>query len=176
MNQGCLEIVAESGFSCQISRSDKNMHGIPVSGESGMTYWKTNKNQWSFLTFKLESWFVKDDSNASFHSWMGVPMVAGEKVFGLINLENRKPNFYTEEHAALAQTFANQAGIAIEKAQLYQAALRAAERRAVLHRISQDIVRFNQDPEQIYAAIHDAACKLMSCDVFMIILRDADKK
>ena len=99
-------------------------------------------------------------------------MVAGDKVFGLLNLENRKPNFYTEEQAALVQTFANQAGIAIEKAQLYQDALRAADRRAVLHRISQDIVRFNQDPEQIYAAIHEAACKLMSCDVFMIILRD----
>jgi GAF domain-containing protein len=103
---------------------------------------------------------------------MAVPMIAGDKMFGLLNLENRKPNFYTEEHAALAQTFANQAGIAIEKAQLYQDALRAAERRAVLHRISQDIVRFNQDPEQIYAAIHEAACQLMACDVFMIILRD----
>jgi transcriptional regulator with GAF, ATPase, and Fis domain len=103
---------------------------------------------------------------------MGVPMVAGGKLFGLLHLENREPNAYTEEHAALAQTFANQAGIAIEKAQLYQDALRAADRRAVLHRISQDIVRFSQDSEQIYAAIHEAAWKLMPCDVFMIVLRD----
>jgi GAF domain-containing protein len=99
-------------------------------------------------------------------------MVAGDKVFGLLNLENQKPSFYTEEQAALVQTFANQAGIAIEKAQLYQDALQAADRRAVLHQISQDIVRFNQDPEQIYAAIYEAACRLMSCDVFLIILRD----
>ena len=53
--------------------------------------------------------------------------------------------------------------------------LRAAERRAVLHRISQDIVRFSQDSEQIYAAIHEAASKLMPCDVFMIMLRDETK-
>ena len=46
----------------------------------------------------------------------------------MIHLDHRKPNFYTEEHAALVQTFANQVGIAIEKTQLYQAALRAAER------------------------------------------------
>ena len=102
-------------------------------------------------------------------------MAAGDKVFGLINLENRKPNFYTEEYAAISQTFANQAGIAIEKAKLYQDALRSAERRAVLHRISQDIVRFSQDSEQIYTAIHEAASKLMSCDVFMIRLRDETK-
>ena len=102
-------------------------------------------------------------------------MVAGENVLGLINLESEKPDFFTEEHAAILQTFANQAGIAIEKAQLYQDALRAAERRAVLHRISQDIVRFTQDPEQIYAAIHGAAEKLMRCDVFIISLRDEKK-
>ncbi len=66
-------------------------------------------------------------------------------------------------------------GIAIEKAQLYQDALRAAERRAVLHRISQDIVRFTQDSEQIYTAIHEAAEKLMRCDVFIIALRDKKK-
>jgi len=45
----------------------------------------------------------------------------------------------------------------------------------VLHRISQDIVRFTQDSEQIYTAIHGAAEKLMRCDVFIIFLRD-DKK
>src|SRR6185503_9451760 len=75
----------------------------------------------------------------------------------------------------ILQTFANQAGIAMEKAQLYEAALRAAERRAVLHRISQDIVRFTQDSEQIYAAIHGAAEKLMRCDVFIISIRDEKK-
>ncbi|MGZ9226928.1 MAG: GAF domain-containing protein, partial [Anaerolineales bacterium] len=77
--------------------------------------------------------------------------------------------------AGILHTFANQAGIAIEKAQLYQDALRAAERRAVLHRISQDIVRFTQDSEQIYTAIHEAAEKLMRCDVFIIALRDEKK-
>ncbi|HEX6033470.1 MAG TPA: GAF domain-containing protein, partial [Anaerolineales bacterium] len=102
-------------------------------------------------------------------------MVAGEKVFGLINLESEKPNFFMEEHASVLQTFANQAGIAIEKAGLYQDALRAAERRAVLHRISQDIVRFSQNSEQIYAAIHEAAEKLMRCDVFVISLQNEKK-
>ncbi len=105
-----------------------------------------------------------------------VPMVAGDKVFGLIVLESQKPNFFTEEQTGILQTFANQAGVAVEKAQLYQDALRAAERRAVLHRISQDITRSTQDSEQIYAAIHEAAEKLMRCDVFIIALRDEKKR
>jgi len=171
MNHGCQEVVAKSGF--------------PDGWHPGQKYFR-DPNQWTewsnlpenqqkplvLADIQNESWFIKDDTNASFHSWIGAPMVAGHKVFGLLNLENQKPNFYTEEHAALVQTFANQAGIAIEKAQLYQDALRAADRRAVLHRISQDIVRFSQDAQQIYVAIHEAAEKLMPCDVFMIILRD----
>ncbi|HEY3477004.1 MAG TPA: GAF domain-containing protein, partial [Anaerolineales bacterium] len=103
---------------------------------------------------------------------MTMPLAAGEQVFGLIHLHSHRPGFFTEEHAGLIQTFAAQAGIAIEKAQLYQDAVRAAERRAVLHRISQDIVRVTQDSEQIYLAIHEATEKLMRCDVFVLSLRD----
>jgi len=174
MNHGCREVVAESGFPGPQRIGQK----YPWEPDKWETWSRLSEHQQKPMVFsdiQTEDWFVKDDNNASFHSWIGVPMIAGDKAFGLLNLENRQPNYYTEEHAALAQTFANQAGIAIEKAQLYQAALRAAERRAVLHRISQDIVRFNQDPEQIYVAIHEAACKLMSCDVFMIVLRDEIK-
>ncbi len=171
VSQGCQEVVAESGFPAS-QRLGKKYPWDPSQQGQWRNLCENQQKPMVFPDIQTEGWFVKDDNNASFHSCIGVPMVAGDKVFGLLNLENRKPNFYTEEHAALAQTFANQAGIAIEKAQLYQDALRAAERRAVLHRISQDIVRFTQDSEQIYAAIHEAACKLMPCDVFMIILRN----
>jgi GAF domain-containing protein len=134
--------------------------GFPADWRIGQTYSESQSvGEWSNLPenrqkpliasdIQTEDWFVKDDNNAAFHSWIGVAMVASEEVFGLLNLESRTPNFYTAEQAALVQTFANQAGIAIEKAQLYQDALRAADRRAVLHRISQDIVRFNQDPNK----------------------------
>ncbi|MFN3335595.1 MAG: GAF domain-containing protein, partial [Caldilinea sp.] len=82
---------------------------------------------------------------------------------------------YTAQDAEFAFAIANQAAIAIGNAKLYQEALRAAERRAILHRISQDIVRFTQDAEQIYAAIHEAAAKLMPCDVFLISLINNNK-
>lgn len=53
--------------------------------------------------------------------WMSVPLIAYERVIGFINLESRQPATYNEEHAALVQTFANQAAIAIENARLYEA-------------------------------------------------------
>jgi PAS domain S-box-containing protein len=170
--QNCLEIVAIR------DHPEGNKHlGLKYSWDASAwgewnDFWQDHYRPMIVADVRSEPRFVKRAGSEYIRSWMGVPIVVEDKVFGLINLDHRAQNFYTKEHAAVVQTFANQAGIAIEKAQLYEAALRAAERRAVLHRISQDIVRFSQDAEQIYDAIHEATRKLMTCDVFIITLRD----
>lgn len=120
----------------------------------------------------FETW----DGTEYIRSWMGIPMTAQDKVIGYINLDSRRINRFTKQDAVLAQTYANSAAIALGNANLYQEAVRAAERRAVLHRISQDIVRFGKDLAQIYAAIHEAASRLMPCDVFLILIKDNSKK
>jgi len=52
-------------------------------------------------------------------SWLGVPMLIGERPVGMITLDKCQPGFYTQEHARLAQAFAAQAAIAIENARLF---------------------------------------------------------
>jgi PAS domain S-box-containing protein len=101
-----------------------------------------------------------------------IPLIARGKVIGVLNIESSRPDAYKEEDESLLTALGNSAAISLENARLYQDAVEAAERRAVLHRISQDIVRFGQDFEQIYIAIHEAAGKLMPCDVFTISLKD----
>jgi PAS domain S-box-containing protein len=108
-------------------------------------------------------------------SFLAIPLIVKNQVMGLITLDSYQAARFTAEDEELAMAIANHAGIAIENAQLYQEAVQAAERRAVLHRISQDIVLFSQDTEQVYKAIHEAASKLMPCDVFLLVLRDEIK-
>ena len=110
----------------------------------------------------------------SVRSFMVIPLVYKGIPIGFATLDSIQVNRYSQEDAQFAFAIANQAAIAIGNARLYQDALRASERRAVLHRISQDIVRFTQDLEQIYVSIHEAAGKLMSCNVFRIALRSKD--
>ena len=174
VKHGCLELVAESGHLKDKSIIRKSAWNSK-RWEDWKDIWKDQFRPLILSDVQSDSGRTEGENRQSIRSWMRIPMVAGEKVFGLINLESKKLDFFTEEHAGILQTFANQAGIAIEKATLYQDAVRAAERRAVLHRISQDIVRFTQNSEQIYTAIHEAAAKLMPCDVFIISLRD-DRK
>ena len=103
-----------------------------------------------------------------------VPLIARGRVIGVLDVESTQPDAYNEEDESLLSALANSAGTSLENARLYQSAIQAADRRAVLHRISQEIVRFGQDFEQIYLAIHEAAEKLMACDVFIISLRDEE--
>ena len=64
--------------------------------------------------------------------WLGVPLVVKGIVIGLLNLDKAQPNYYTQHHAEIALSFAQQAAIAVENAQLYtRATLEIDERRQV---------------------------------------------
>ena len=105
-------------------------------------------------------------------SFLLIPLIANEQAIGLITLDHTRPGFFTGRDVETGVAIADNASIAVTNARLYQEALRATERRAVLHRISQEITRFSQDTEQVYTAIHESAGKLMPCDVFIIALHD----
>ena len=51
-------------------------------------------------------------------SWLGVPLLYGDRVTGIITLDKQERNFYSATHARSALAFAAQAAIAIENAKL----------------------------------------------------------
>lgn len=52
-------------------------------------------------------------------SWLGVPLVAKDKVLGIISLTRREVAAFSPEDATLVSAFAGQAAIALENARLY---------------------------------------------------------
>jgi GAF domain-containing protein len=54
-------------------------------------------------------------------SWLGVPMLAGEQVLGIINVQAYCPHVWNEEDEQLLFTIADQIAVAIENARLYEA-------------------------------------------------------
>jgi signal transduction histidine kinase/CheY-like chemotaxis protein/HPt (histidine-containing phosphotransfer) domain-containing protein len=55
-------------------------------------------------------------------SWLGVPLLFGDRLTGMLTLDKKQPGFYRREDAQLAVAFAAQAAIALENAHLYSAA------------------------------------------------------
>ena len=56
---------------------------------------------------------------AGIRSWLGVPLLIGNRLIGMLALDKRRPGFYTQEQARLAEAFAAQAAIAIENGRLF---------------------------------------------------------
>ncbi len=52
-------------------------------------------------------------------SWLGVPILAGEKVIGTINLESVNTNAFSESDVRLLSTIASSMGVALENARLF---------------------------------------------------------
>lgn len=110
-------------------------------------------------------------------SWLGVPLVASGEVIGVIALEKIEANFYTPEQIQVAMTFASQAAVGLENANLYQESVRRtieldrrSQRLAMLNRLSMELSK-SLDVTQIlgFAAreLHQAiGCSSISALLF----------
>ena len=71
-------------------------------------------------------------------SWMGVPLLARDRVIGMIALDKHEVGFYTRRHARVAAAFAHQAAMAMENARLYTAAQRQLSERERVEKLLAD--------------------------------------
>jgi len=74
-------------------------------------------------------------------SWLGVPLITKGQVVGVLALEKTEPHFYASELMQLATTFASQAAVAIDNANLFEESVRRA---AELDERSQRLALLNQ--------------------------------
>lgn len=70
--------------------------------------------------------WIRLDETRDARSWLGVPLTVGDQILGELGVTHTLADFYNQELAEVAQTFANQASAAIERARLYQQTIRQA--------------------------------------------------
>jgi PAS domain S-box-containing protein len=74
-------------------------------------------------------------------SWLGIPLITKDQVIGVLAVEKTESRFYSRELMQLATTFASQAAVAIDNANLFEESVRRA---AELDERSQRLVLLNQ--------------------------------
>jgi PAS domain S-box-containing protein len=127
LRENCLEIVGGRGF--------PNLEEL-----LGVTFDPSREDNPNREVIRTRAPFIVEDAPtmyveflhdphaaAGIRSWLGVPMVMGERLIGMFALDRSEPGFYTQEHARLAEAFAAQAAIAIENARLHQEVLDHAD-------------------------------------------------
>ena len=138
----------------------------------------------------------KGDLHNHIKSWMGIPLIARDRVIGLITIDHSKINAYTDDDVQIALAFANQVAVALENARLYELEVRELERELqIAHQIQETLLPqstpcipgldiagkiiparqvggdffhfFSTDPEQLGIAIGDVSGKGIPAALYM---------
>lgn len=72
--------------------------------------------------------------------WMGLPLVANENVIGIITVDSDRVGVFSQRDGEVAQAFADQAAIAVEKARLTAELGREKRNLELLHQLNQNLI------------------------------------
>ncbi|MGW8226306.1 MAG: GAF domain-containing protein, partial [Anaerolineales bacterium] len=72
-------------------------------------------------------------------SYMGVPIIVGEKVIGVVDVQSYRQNAFNDDSVRLLSTLASNMGVALENARLFQETNRRANETAALNDIGREI-------------------------------------
>jgi NtrC-family two-component system sensor histidine kinase KinB len=104
---------------------------LRVTLERGLAGWVVRKRQAVLVadTSLDERWLARryePDAQASPRSVVSAPLLVRDRLVGVITLSHKDAGFFTEDHLALVQAIADQAGISVLNARLYAESQRQA--------------------------------------------------
>ena len=104
-------------------------------------------------------------------SELAVPLIAKNKVIGVIDVEADQPGAFTEEHKRLLTLFASRIAVGIENARLYTRVARQARQLTLLTEISRELTSI-LNVDQLLKRIADLLTRIIDYQMFSILLLD----
>jgi signal transduction histidine kinase len=105
-------------------------------------------------------------------NWLVVPLVANDKVIGVVGLGKTEPGYFTQEHIQWAEALVGQAAMAIQNAWLFEQVRAGHER---LQSLSRRLVEV-QESERRYIAreLHDESSQALTALMFGLRLLEQE--
>ena len=107
------------------------------------------------------------------HSYVGIPLLVGDRVVGVISMQSTQPNAYHPDQIRLLETIATQAAGAIENARLFEELRLHAEELTALFDIG-IAVTSGLDMEQILRTLLEKCRQVLPVEAFYIAILDPD--
>src|SRR5271166_4058728 len=104
-------------------------------------------------------------------SELAVPLIAKNKVIGVIDVEADQPGAFTEEHKRLLTLFASRIAVGIENARLYTRVARQAKQLTLLTEISRELTSI-LNVDQLLKRVADLLTRIIDYEMFSILLLD----
>jgi phosphoserine phosphatase RsbU/P len=104
-------------------------------------------------------------------SELAAPLIAKNKVIGVIDVEAAQPGAFTEEHKRLLTLFASRIAVGIENARLYTRVARQARQLTLLTEISRELTSI-LNVDELLKRIADLVTRIIDYQMFSILLLD----
>ncbi|MBZ0306955.1 MAG: GAF domain-containing protein, partial [Anaerolineae bacterium] len=117
-----LRVAAARGYKHPDVASAEELVGLYVDIDSSTLFRDMSDNQQVVNVGDVGA----DDSRfpygeaLPYKNWLGAPLIYQNQIVGVIAVEKEQPNFYSTHHEQLLLTFANQAAVALNNAQLFE--------------------------------------------------------
>jgi GAF domain-containing protein len=108
---------------------------------------------------------TKTDKNAT--SWLGVPMLIGDRVIGIISVQAYRPHAWDADDELLLSTVADQAAGALEKARLFQEREQRVAELAIVNEIGQ-VVSSTTEMDTLLETVHQQVSRLFDTTNFYL--------
>ncbi len=111
-------------------------------------------------------------ARAGIRSTIMLPLLNGDDCAGTLNVFRFEPKAFTDEEIAVAQTFCDQAVIALENARLFHETQTSLARQTASTNVLRVISQSPEDVKPVFEEIVQSATGLIACDIAITILRD----
>src|SRR5271157_6264354 len=108
-------------------------------------------------------------------SELAVPLIAKNRVIGVLDVEAGQPGAFTEEHKRLLTLFASRIAVGIENARLYTRVSRQARQLTLLTEISRELTSI-LNVDELLKRIADLVTRIIDYEMFSILLVDPTGK
>lgn len=113
--------------------------------------------------------------HAGVQSELAVPLIAKNKVIGVIDLQSVQKAFFTEEHKRLLTVVASRIAVAIENARLYTRIYRQAQTLQILNEISRELTSI-LNLDQLLKRIGELISRVIDYQMFSVLLVDEQRQ
>jgi len=159
-----------------LSRSDKvrNIH----KREGGLTAHVIKTGQTLYLPdvdapeARRKYAAVHTDRNHHARSYLGIPLLVGERIIGVLSGQSYQPNAFLPQRIELLETIALQAAIALQNAGLFEETRARATELSILYDIGLSLSR-EIDLERVMHVLFEKCRQVLPMDAFYIALYDS---
>jgi PAS domain S-box-containing protein len=114
--------------------------------------------------------------DAPYQSFIGVPLMLGERFLGTFELAAHQPGAFSQRDLALLQAMSKQLSIAIHNAELYAEQSRRIEDMVSLQQVMQQQSANGDYVRSVYAALHERLAHFVGAEMCGILLYDEPKQ